>query len=180
MEEKELAESIAKAIDFNLSQIFNEIDLKVKNITHINAEAVNALNPAKQETKIFVFSEINSQEIKSKIVISFSKENALKMVDLIKGAAFGSTKLLTSQEINSLKEVSLNLCKACVNSMNSIANTSMAVGQPDVCFSFSSFENEFVVGSLKGEGRLFELTLIVGGTDIKGELKFFMPLGAIK
>ena len=38
MQEQNLAQKISQAMDLNLSQIFNEIDLKVKNISFTNAE----------------------------------------------------------------------------------------------------------------------------------------------
>ncbi|MFH1663904.1 MAG: hypothetical protein ABH986_03800 [archaeon] len=180
MQEKELAESIAKAIDFNLSQIFNEIDLKVKEITHIKAESIHLLKPKKQETRVLVFSEIKAENNKLKAVISFSKENAFKMADLIKGASFGSTKLLSSQEIIPLKDVSTNLFKASINSLNSITTTTLSLTEPEIVFSFSDFENEFIAGNLSGEGRFFEFSLVVGGTDIKGEMKFFIPMELMK
>ena len=102
------------------------------------------------------------------------------MVDLIKGASLGTTKIISFQEVNSLKGISLNLFRAYLNSLNSVAKTKIELSEPQIAFSFSSFENEFVAGSLKGQGRFFELTLTVGGTDIKGELKFFAPIEVIK
>jgi len=180
MKETELAESITKAMDFNLSQIFNEIDLKVKNIVHSKAKEIALLPSKKQETRIIVFSEFKTQTNNLKATISFSKVNAMMMVDLIKGAPFGTTKCVCAAEINSLKDVSLNLFKAYINSLNSVANTQIQLTESDAVFSFSDFENEFVVGNNLGEGRLIELSLTVGGTNIKGEMKFFAPIQLIK
>lgn len=180
MEDKELTESISKAMDFNLSQIFNEIDLKVKNITHTKASAINLIPAKKQETKILVYSEVNSSEINSKIILSFTKENAMKMVDLIKGAEFGTTKSLSSIETNALQSVSENLFKAYVNSLNSVAKTQLELSSLNVFFSFSAFENEFLSENISGQGRFFELEVTVGGTQIKGEMKFFAPIQMIK
>ena len=180
MEEQTLAQKISQAMDFNLSQIFNEIDLKVKNISQTKAELLSQIKPAKNESKIFIFSELKTGTNKFKAVISFSKNNALMMVDLIKGAKFGTTTLLSGNEVNNLKMVSANLFKACVNSLNSVSGTIIQLAESEVVFSFSDFENEFVAGNLKGKGRLFELTLSVGGTNIKGEMKFFVPEEMIK
>jgi chemotaxis protein CheY-P-specific phosphatase CheC len=173
MQEKELAEKIAKAMDFNLSQIFNEIDLKVKRITHTKAELIAAIPPSRQETKVLIFSEFKFNGISSKAVISFNKKNALMMIDLIKGLPLGTTKIICTQEVNALKGVSINLFKAYLNSLNSVAGTKAELSEPDIVFSFSSFENEFVAGNLKGDGRFLEFDLVVGGTEIKGEMKFF-------
>ncbi len=180
MNDAQLAESIAKALDFNLAQIFNEIDLKVKKITHAKAEQVAVMLPAKPETKILILSEFKSTNGKITTVISFNKQNALKMVDLIKGADFGATKLFSEKEVEALKSVSSNLCKACVNSIESVTGIKGQTLEPEVVFSFSSFENEFVKGTLSGKGMFFELTLSVGGTDIKGEMKFFVPEAMVK
>ncbi|PIN98123.1 MAG: hypothetical protein COT90_05750 [Candidatus Diapherotrites archaeon CG10_big_fil_rev_8_21_14_0_10_31_34] len=180
MEEQDLAKKISQAMDLNLSQIFNEIDLKVKSISFVNAEKLSEIKPNTNESKVFVFSELKADSNKIKAVIIFNKLNAMMMVDLIKGAQFGTTKLLSSKEINALKVVSSNLFKACVNSLNSVTNSVTQLTQIDVAFSFSGFENEFVAGNLIGKGRLFELSLTVGGTDIKGEMKFFAPEGMIK
>ncbi len=179
MEEKELAEKISNAIDFNLSQIFNEIDLKVKNITHLKAESLNSLPEQKQETRILIFSEIIIAGTTQKAVISFSKENALKMLDLIKGAPPGKTRLFSPAEMNSFKGVSVNLFKAFINSFNSVSGKKAELSEPEIIFSFSAFENEFLAGNTKGEGRLIEFNLTVGGTDIKGSMKFFAPIGIL-
>lgn len=180
MQQPDLAQKISQAMDFNLSQIFNEIDLKVKNITPIKAELLNQTKPNSNTTKILIFSEMKFNEIKSRLVVSFNKSNAMMMVDLIKGTQFGTTKLLTGKEVNTLKIVSSNLFKACVNSLNSVAGTTIQLAQTDVAFSFSSFENEFVAGNNSGKGRFFELSLTVGGTNIKGEMKFFASEEMIK
>jgi len=180
MEEQDLAQKISQAMDLNLSQIFNEIDLKVKNISHTKAELLSEIKPSKNETKIFIFSELKTGTNKIKAVISFNKANALMMVDLMKGSKFGSTTLLSGKEVNNLKMVSTNLFKACVNSLNSVLGTAIQLEEPEMVFSFSDFENEFIAGNLEGKGKLFELSLSVGGTNIKGEMKFFAPEEMIK
>ncbi|MBU2476990.1 hypothetical protein KKG83_05970 [Candidatus Micrarchaeota archaeon] len=180
MQDTQLAESISKAIDFNLSQVFNEIDLKVKEITFTNVESINSIKPLKQETKICLFSEAGTENFKSIVLVSFNKSNALMMVDLIKGANFGSTKLFSASEINALKTVSSNLFKAWINSLNSVSVVKVVLSEPKIAFSFSEFENELVAGNLKGKGRFFELSLTVGGTEIKGAMKFFALAEMVK
>ncbi len=180
MEEQVLAEKISQAIDFNLSQIFNEIDLKVKSINQIKAESLKEMKPAVNESRILVFSELKGSQEKIKAVISFNKENALMMADLIKGASFGATKNISIKEMNALKTISSNLFKAAVNSLNSVLASNIQFSETKVIFSFSAFENELIAGNLTGTGKLFELSLIVGGTNIKGKMKFFASNQMIK
>jgi len=186
--QENLTGMLSDIMDRQISQAFNEINLKVRSVERLSRkEILEKYYPPR--TMAFFLSKVSCKSNKKLtkafdgvVLLALTIEDMTKLLEIVHGPLeHGSFGILNERIISLSKGVLENLLGASINALEQFLNARISVDATETFPSFGSYIPEIVSADLSEEAKnvLIEAGMEIEGTAIKGFFIVVVPEEAL-